>query len=170
MLRMQMAWARVVVTGALFGLAGCGLLGCDRGDHPGNIGKAAPTFVMSDGVQTVDLAKLRGKVVVLNLWATWCGPCVEELPSLLEMQHAHPDIAVVAVSTDQDDEVYRKFLRQHHVDVLTVRDADQKVNAMYGTVMIPETYIIDRQGVMRRKFVGAQDWTDKDIDSYLNKL
>ena len=59
---------------------------------------------------------------------------------------------------------------QHHVDVLTVRDADQKVNAMYGTVMIPETYIIDRQGVMRRKFVGAQDWTDKDIDSYLNKL
>jgi cytochrome c biogenesis protein CcmG/thiol:disulfide interchange protein DsbE len=144
--------------------------GCDRGDHPGNIGKAAPSFVMSDGVQTVDLAKLRGKVVVLNLWATWCAPCVEELPSLLAMQRTHPEITVVAVSTDQDDEVYRKFLKQHQVDVVTVRDADQKVNAMYGTVQIPETYIIDRQGVMRRKFIGAQDWTGPEITQYLRKL
>ncbi len=144
--------------------------GCDRGDHPGNIGKVAPAFVMSDGVQTVDLGKLRGKVVVLNLWATWCAPCVEELPSLLAMQKAHPELAVVAVSADQDDEVYRKFLKQHQVDVLTVRDADQKVNAMYGTVQIPETYIIDRQGVMRRKFIGAQDWTGGEITQYLQKL
>ncbi len=144
--------------------------GCDRGDHPGNIGKTAPAFVMSDGVQTVDLAKLRGKVVVLNLWATWCAPCVEELPSLLAMQKEHPEIAVVAVSADQDDEVYRRFLKQHQVDVLTVRDADQKVNAMYGTVQIPETYIIDRQGVMRRKFIGAQDWTGSEITQYLQKL
>jgi cytochrome c biogenesis protein CcmG/thiol:disulfide interchange protein DsbE len=148
----------------------CGAVGCDRGDHPGNIGKAAPTFVMSDGVQTVDLAKLRGKVVVLNLWATWCAPCVEELPSLLAMQKALPDLAVVAVSTDQDDQVYRKFLVRHQVNVLTVRDADQKVNAMYGTVQIPETYIIDRQGVMRRKFIGPQDWTAKEITEYLQKL
>jgi len=145
-------------------------VGCDRGDHPGSIGRSAPLFVMSDGVETVDLSRMRGKVVVLNLWATWCAPCVEELPSLLSLQQKMPGIAVVAVSTDQDDTVYRKFLVKHHVDVLTVRDADQKVNQMYGTVMIPGTYIIDRQGVIRRKFIGAQDWTAPDIADYLNKL
>ena len=146
------------------------LSGCDRGSHPEYIGKPAPVFTMSDGVQTVDLAKLRGKIVVLNLWATYCAPCVEELPSLLALQQKMPGIAVVAVSTDQDDAVYRKFLVKHHVDVLTVRDADQKVNQMYGTVLIPETYIIDRQGIIRRKFIGAQDWTQPDIVDYLNKL
>jgi cytochrome c biogenesis protein CcmG, thiol:disulfide interchange protein DsbE len=145
-------------------------MGCDRGSHPGNIDKPAPVFVMSDGVQTVDMGKLKGKVVVLNLWATWCVPCVEELPSLLALQQKLPGIDVVAVSTDQDDTVYRKFLVKHNVDVLTVRDADQKVNQMYGTVMIPETYIIDRNGVIRRKFIGAQNWTSADIVDYLNKL
>jgi cytochrome c biogenesis protein CcmG/thiol:disulfide interchange protein DsbE len=151
-------------------LGALAISGCDRGSHPGNIGKPAPQFVMSDGVQTVDLGKLRGKVVVLNLWATFCAPCVEELPSLLALQQKIPALAVVAVSTDQDDAVYRKFLVKHHVDVLTVRDSDQKVNEMYGTVLIPETYIIDRQGVLRRKFIGAQDWTGAEIVDYLNKL
>ncbi len=146
------------------------LAGCDRNQQPGNIGKPAPDFAMSDGVQTVDLARLKGKVVVLNLWATWCAPCVEELPSLLALQERMPGIEVVAVSTDQDDQVYRRFLVKHNVNVLTVRDADQRVNQMYGTVLIPETYIIDRQGILRRKFIGAQDWTGKEIVDYLNKL
>ena len=144
--------------------------GCDRGDHPGNIGKAAPQFVMSDGRETVDLSKLRGKTVVLNLWATWCVPCVKELPSLLELQKKMPSLAVVGVSTDQDDTVYRQFLARHHVDLLTVRDSDQKVNALYGTVQIPETYIIDRDGIIRRKFIGDQDWMSADIVDYLRKL
>jgi cytochrome c biogenesis protein CcmG/thiol:disulfide interchange protein DsbE len=144
--------------------------GCDRGQHPGNIGRPAPQFVMTDGLQTVDIGKLRGKIVVLNLWATWCAPCVEELPSLLALQQRMPQLAVVAVSTDQDDSVYRHFLVQHHVNVLTIRDAEMKVNQMYGTVQIPETYIIDRNGVMRRKFIGAQDWTGAEITDYLNKL
>jgi peroxiredoxin len=151
-------------------LVGLLTLGCDRGSRPENIGKPAPEFVISDGTQTVDLGKLRGKVVVLNLWATFCAPCVEELPSLLALQQKMPSLAVVAVSTDQDDALYRKFLVKHHVDVLTVRDSDQKVNEMYGTVLIPETYIIDRQGVIRRKFIGAQDWTGSEIVDYLNKL
>ena len=125
---------------------------------------------MTDGQQTVDLSKLRGKIVVLNLWATWCAPCVEELPSLLALQRKMPELAVVAVSTDQDDLVYHRFLLQHHVNLLTVRDADQRVNALYGTVQIPETYIIDRNGMMRRKFIGAQDWTNSEITEYLGKL
>ena len=159
---------RIWLAGVMLGLV-CAA-GCDRGDHPEKIGKAAPGFVISDGVQTVDTGKLRGKVVVLNLWATFCAPCVEELPSLLALQQKMPGIHVVAVSTDQDDDIYRKFLVRHHVNVLTVRDADQKVNQMYGTVLIPETYIIDQKGYIRRKFIGAQDWTSPDMMDYLAKL
>lgn len=144
--------------------------GCDRGSHPGNIDKPAPQFVMGDGTRTVDLSKLRGRVVVLNLWATWCAPCIEELPSLLALQKKMPELAIVAVSMDQDPDVYKRFLVEHHVDVLTVRDEDQKVNALYGTVQIPETYIIDKQGVLRRKFIGAQVWTSPEITSYLSRM
>jgi cytochrome c biogenesis protein CcmG, thiol:disulfide interchange protein DsbE len=144
--------------------------GCDRGDHPGRIGKAAPQFVLNDGIRTIDLSKLRGRVVVLNLWATYCAPCIEELPSLLEMQRRMPEIAVVAVSIDQDSDVYHKFLLDHHVDLLTVRDEEMRVNALYGTAQIPETYVIDRQGIVRRKFVSAQDWTSPEIMSFLAKL
>jgi cytochrome c biogenesis protein CcmG, thiol:disulfide interchange protein DsbE len=145
-------------------------VGCNRGDHPGNIGKPAPEFTVSDSVRSVTLSQLRGRVVILNLWATWCPPCIEELPSLLAMHRELPDLAIVAISEDQDDAVYRKFLAQHQIDLMTVRDPSQRVNALYGTVQIPETYVIDRQGILRRKFVSAQDWTDPEILKYLRSL
>jgi len=157
------AWASLLLAMTL-------VAGCDRGSHPGNIDKPAPQFVMGDGTRTVNLSKLRGRVVVLNLWATWCAPCIEELPSLLALQKRMPELAVVAVSMDQDPDVYKRFLAEHHVDVLTVRDEEQRVNALYGTVQIPETYIIDKQGVLRRKFIGAQDWTSSEITNYLSKM
>lgn len=144
--------------------------GCDRGDHPSHLDKAAPVFSIGDGVQTLDLAGLRGRVVVLNLWATWCATCVEELPSLLDLQHQMPELAVVGVSMDQDDAVYRRFLAQHHVNLVTVRDSEGRINALYGTALIPETYIIDRTGLLRRKFVGAQVWTSPEIVNYLKHL
>jgi cytochrome c biogenesis protein CcmG, thiol:disulfide interchange protein DsbE len=144
--------------------------GCDRGSHPGNIDKPAPQFVISDSTRTVDLSKLRGRVVVLNLWATWCAPCIEELPSLLALQKQMPDLAIVAVSMDQDPDVYQRFLIEHHVNLTTIRDESQRVNALYGTAQIPETYIIDRKGMLRRKFVSSQDWTSPEITSYLSKL
>jgi cytochrome c biogenesis protein CcmG, thiol:disulfide interchange protein DsbE len=144
--------------------------GCDRGESPSNIGRMAPQFAVSDGAASADLSKLRGQVVVLNLWATWCATCIEELPSLLELHRRIPHLAIVAVSIDQDDVVYRNFLKQHHVDLITVRDASQHVNAMYGTAQIPESYIIDRNGILRCKLVFAQHWTNPEIISYLNKM
>ena len=144
--------------------------GCDRGDHPGRIGNPAPLFTVSDGTHTADLSQLRGHVVVLNLWATWCTPCIEELPSLLEMQRQLPEVTVVAISMDEDASQYQRFLTRNHVDLLTVRDPTARVNAMYGTVQIPETYVIDRQGVLRRKFVSAQNWTSPEILDYLKRL
>ena len=144
--------------------------GCDRGDHPGNIAKPAPQFTISDGTNSADLSKLRGHIVLLNLWATNCAPCVEELPSLMALQRRMPDIDVIAVSWDEDQAAYDKFLTRHQLNLLTIRDPSQKIAALYGTHLIPETYVIDRQGVLRRKFVSAQNWTSPEIISYLKHL
>ena len=160
---MRRVWASLVLGMVL-------VAGCDRGSHPVNIAKPASQFVVSDGTRTVDLSKLRGKVVVLNLWASWCATCVEELPSLLALQRQMPDLVIVAVSIDQDADVYHRFLEKNHVNLVTVRDADQQVNALYGTAQIPETYVIDRQGNLRRKFVSAQNWTSPEIMGYLARL
>jgi cytochrome c biogenesis protein CcmG, thiol:disulfide interchange protein DsbE len=144
--------------------------GCDRGSGPSNIGKMAPQFAVTDGVASAELSKLRGKVVILNFWATWCATCVEELPSLLELHRKMPDLAIVAISIDQDDVVYRDLLTRHHVDLVTVRDASQQVNATYGTVQIPESYIIDRNGILRRKLVSSQDWNNPELISFLKTM
>ena len=154
----------------LLALCALSLTACDRGDHPARIGSPAPQFTLADGGQTVSLASLRGHTVVLNFWATWCVPCVEELPSLLVLQHRMPQITILAISQDEDPAAYRAFLLDNHVDFLTLRDPSQRVPHLYGTLKIPETYIIDRKGILRRKFVSAQDWTNPEVLDYLGKL
>jgi len=110
--------------------------------------------------------------VVLNFWATWCPPCIEEMPSLVQMQQRMKakGVTVLAVSVDADEKQYRRFLREHNVNLLSVRDADQKSNELYGTFKFPETYVIDRNGVVRRKFIGAVDWTEPEVIDFLGKL
>jgi peroxiredoxin len=146
------------------------LTACDRGDHPARIGAPAPVFTLADGAQNVTLAHLRGHTVVLNFWATWCIPCVEELPSLLVLQHRLPQLTVLAISQDEDPDAYHRFLLDNHVDFLTLRDPSARIPRLYGTIKIPETYIIDRNGVLRRKFVSAQSWTSPEVLDYLGKL
>lgn len=144
--------------------------GCDRGDHPRQVGKPAPDFSLNDGGRTLQLSSFRGKVVVLNFWATWCAPCIEEIPSLNLLQQQLPQVVVLGVSVDKSDDAYRSFLVRHRVDFTTIRDGAQHVNALYGTSLFPETYVIDRNGQIRRKFVIAQDWTSPEILDYLARL
>jgi hypothetical protein len=104
---------------------GCGLLAtaCDRGDHPTRIGvERAAVHGLGMARRRSSLAKLRGHTVVLNFWATYCIPCIEEVPSLVEMQRRMPQVTVVAISEDEDAGVYRQFLTDNHVDFVTVRD------------------------------------------------
>jgi cytochrome c biogenesis protein CcmG, thiol:disulfide interchange protein DsbE len=163
-------WRRRAGAGLWMGL-GCLLAaGCDRGSHPEQLGRVAPEFVVTDGVRQVDLAKLRGQVVVLNFWATNCAPCIAEMPSLEAMQRELPGVVVLAVSTDEDSTAYREFVVRHHISLLTVQDAAQASNALYGTFRFPETYVIDKQGMVRRKFIGAQEWTSPEIVAALKKL
>jgi len=148
------------------------LSGCYTGSRPPRIGSNAPEFTVQDSDRTVDLNQFHGQIIVLNFWATWCPPCVEEMPSLVEMQRhmKTKGVTVLAVSIDVDENAYRAFLKQHGVDLLTVRDPAQKTPALYGTHGWPETFIIDRNGMIRRKFIGAVDWTEPEITDYLSKL
>lgn len=144
--------------------------GCDRGDHPRQIGKPAPDFTINDGVRNLQLSRYRGKVVLLNFWASWCAPCVEEIPSLNQLQRQMPQIVVVGVDLDHDEEAYHRFLARHEVDFLTIRDEQQHSNALYGTFVFPETFAIDPRGQIRRKFIIVQDWTSPEILDYLAHL
>jgi len=148
------------------------LVGCYNNSRPTRIGNPAPDFVVQDGDRKVALHDFKGQVVVVNFWATWCGPCVQEMPSLVEMaQRVKPKgVTVLGVSIDVDEAAYKKFLQQHGVTFMTVRDPDQKSAALYGTTGWPETFIVDRQGVLRRKFVGPVDWNDPEIVQYLTSL
>jgi peroxiredoxin len=146
------------------------LSACDRGAHPAQLSTPAPDFTISDGSTSVRLADYRGKVVLLNFWATWCAPCIQETPSLLQLHHDRPDLAIVAVSIDEDADEYKRFVDRRHFDLITVRDPKQTVAQLFHTEMWPETYVIDRKGVIRRKFVGAEDWSDPEVRSFLKSL
>jgi peroxiredoxin len=146
------------------------VLGCNRGAHPYQLNKPAPDFTVSDGASTVHLASYRGQVVLLNFWATWCPPCVQEMPGLIELHHERPDLAILAVSIDEDPDAYFRFLARRHVDFTTVRDPGQTAAKLYHTEGWPETYIIDRQGVIRRKIVGDPDWSNPEIRTFLKSL
>ena len=145
---------------------------CYSGSHPPRVGSAAKDFSLRDSDRNVTLAQFRGQVLVLNFWATWCPPCEEELPSLMRMQDRlrARGVTVLGVSIDVDGDAYHRFLQQRGVNFMTIRDPEQKIPSLYGTSGWPETYIIDRQGVMRRKFVGAVDWTSPEVVDYLSKL
>jgi len=142
----------------------------NRGVHPQQLNRPAPDFTVSDGSTTVHLANYRGKVVLLNFWASWCAPCVEELPSLEALHHQDTNLVILAVSIDDDPTAYSRFIVQHHMDLITVRDPTQSAAELFHTDMWPETYVIDRTGIIRSKLVGPQEWTSPEMVGYLNSL
>jgi len=146
--------------------------GCYTGSRPQHVGSAAKDFTVRDSDHQVSLNQFRGQVVVLNFWATWCPPCMQELPSMMDMQNQlrSRGVVVLGVSIDVDDDAYHRFLKQRSVNFVTVRDPDQKVAGMYGTSVWPESYIIDRQGVLRRKVVGPINWGSPEVVQFLSKL
>jgi cytochrome c biogenesis protein CcmG/thiol:disulfide interchange protein DsbE len=142
-----------------------------RQGEPSLAGRTAKDFQMQIPGAS-HLADLRGKVVVLDFWASWCPPCVEEADSLNRLQQ---DIAarggvVLGISEDEDASAYGQFLQDHHVIFPTYRDPAKKAKESYGTVMIPEVYLIDRQGNIARKIVGAQDWQSPEITGSIDVL
>ena len=140
-------------------------------------GKTAEDFAFELDGKPSHLSDLRGKVVVLNFWGSWCGPCVEEMPSLDRLQRriASRNGVVLGVAADEDPAAFQKFLRDQAVTFPTYRDPATKDNRSpialsYGSSMVPETYIIDRHGRIARKIIGPQQWDSPDILAYLDAI
>ncbi len=142
-------------------------------EHTVNVGDSAPSFsVTSDSGQTISPASFGGKVLLVNFWATWCAPCVQEIPSLNLLQTRFRDkgLVVLGISVDKDEAAYKQFVSRFRLSFQTARDPEQKINGDYGSVQFPETYIINAQGKVVNKIIGEANWTDDKMVNYVQSL
>jgi peroxiredoxin len=137
-----------------------------RPPRPIGAGDAAPDFTLpAAGGGSLALHDFRHRVVVLNFWATWCPPCVEEIPSLQKFADQTRDsgVVVIGVSEDQNRGSLEKFTAQHHLSYPVAHDSSQSVAARYGTFKYPETFILGRDGRVARKIAGPVDWQNPHL-------
>ena len=138
-------------------------------------GKLAIDFKLKDlRGKTISLFSLRGKVVFLNIWATWCGPCREEMPSienLYEKLGGDRDFVILAVSQDTDGlAAVAPYMRTNGFKFDALLDPDNEVGEAYDVSGIPETFIIDRNGRIVAHHLGPYDWSNPEIRDALREL
>jgi len=123
---------------------------------------------------TLSLDQLKGKVVFLNIWATWCGPCREEMPSmetLYDELKANKDFVMLAVSQDtKGRSVVAPYIAQYGYNFTILLDPQNKVGESYDVSGVPETFIIDRKGQIVAHHMGAFDWSRPDVKDALKQL
>ena len=138
------------------------------------IGDEAPNFMLRDlAGNVISLSQLRGKVVLLNFWATWCGPCRVEMPAMEQLYRTLPrrEFEILAVSTDsQGAAVTRPFQKQMGFTFPILHDSEYQVGLAYGARTIPITFMLDRQGVVRQKIFGARDWDSPEARDLIHAL
>ncbi len=135
--------------------------------EPLTVGKVAPDFDLPDLEDTyVRLSDFRGKVVFLNFWATWCKPCREEMPSMevLYRNFKQDGLVVLAVSIDRvtTKQEIPPFVKSLNLTFPVLIDSWGQTDKRYKLMGVPETYIIDQQGILREKVIGPRDWTRLD--------
>jgi peroxiredoxin len=140
------------------------------------LGQAEPAAAFAvatpDG-GTLRLADVRGKVVFLNFWATWCEPCLEEMPAMERLSRAYRDrgLVVLALSADREGaSVVKPFLKRHGLTFPVGLDPDQSVARLYRVWALPSTFIVDRAGTGLFRAHGARDWDGKDALSLFDSL
>jgi cytochrome c biogenesis protein CcmG, thiol:disulfide interchange protein DsbE len=143
-----------------------------RQGEPSVAGRHAAEFTVEANGRQVHLADFKGKVVVLDFWASWCPPCVEEAASLnaLQQRISSQGGTVLGLSWDDDPAAYQKFLTEHGVNFPTYTDSGKKIGTNYGTSIIPEVYLITKDGRIARKIVGPQDWTSPELTAAIDTL
>lgn len=142
-----------------------------RQGEPSIAGKEAEDFAVNVGGKQARLSDFRGRLVVLNFWASYCESCVEEIPDLGRLQERIRSRGgvVLGVSVDENCGSYEDFLRKHPVAFQTVCEPTAKrVSLDCGTLIIPETYVIDRKGRIDRKIIGPQQWDSAEMMAYFN--
>ncbi len=135
-----------------------------------DVGQTAPDFkVVTESGKTITSKSFGGKLLVLNFWATWCPPCVQETPSLNEMsrQLGPQGVVVVGVSVDRNEDSYKAFLQRMKIGFETSRDPKSLISASFGTYKFPETYIITPDGKVVDKIIADRDWTSPEVMSSL---
>ena len=133
----------------------------------------APDFTAKDlNGKTVSLSAFKGKVVLLNFWATWCPPCRAEMPSLNKLYNMLKPrgLEVVAVSTDRSISDIKDFIESHRVGFPVLFDSERSASKLYRVFSMPTTFLIDRKGIIVEKFYGEYDWTEPETKGKIEKL
>ena len=137
-------------------------------------GEPAPNFQLRDMEgRIVSLSDLRGKVVLLNFWATWCGPCRVEMPAMERLYRTYDrkDFEILAVSTDaQGVAVTRPFQQENRLTFPILHDADFRVGLSYGARTLPMTFMVDPQGIVRQDIFDARDWEAPEAHQLIEML
>jgi cytochrome c biogenesis protein CcmG/thiol:disulfide interchange protein DsbE len=145
-----------------------------RQGEPSLRGRPARDFQLTLDGKPARLSDLRGKVVVLNFWASWCQPCVDEAPSLNDLQQRIAPLGGVVLGVNagvnDSESAYDNFLKAQNIYFPAYFDSSKQIALSYGTSMYPETYVIDRKGRIDRKIIGPQDWTGPTMMAYLNSV
>ena len=137
-------------------------------------GLLAPDF-MAKNLRggTASLSQYRGKVVLINFWATWCGPCKLEMPSMqaLYRSYSRGDFEILAVSIDTGGELpVRLFVKDFGFSFPVLMDSQFEVNDRYQVRVVPTSILVDRKGVVAQRFLGAKDWNDQESRGVIEKL
>src|ERR1700709_2751125 len=154
-------------------IAFVGVLYLSLHDNIVKAGDRAPDFsIKAENGKTISARDFGGKLLLLNFWATWCQPCVQEVPSLdmLQRQLGPKGLVVLGVSVDKDQKAYREFLDRFHVSYLTALDPGQAINTKYGTVQFPESYLIGQNGKVVEKIVGEANWASEQMVRHVQSL
>jgi peroxiredoxin len=142
--------------------------------QPPVVGKTAPDFVLKDlSGREIRLSDLRGKVVLVNFWATWCPPCRNEIPSMQKLNEmmAGKPFKMLAISVDNGGkEVVEDYFRKSGNVLPVLLDSQQKISKMYGTTGVPETFIVDRNGTIIDKVIGPLEWDSPRVVQELDKI
>jgi len=113
------------------------------------------------------LSSYRGKLVLLNFWATWCPPCREEMPSMQRLYDTYKDsgLEIIAVDLQENNSIVNSFLDEYNIDFTVLLDKTGEVGSMYGAANIPTTYLIDRDGKIFAQVVGSREWDSEEMMS-----
>lgn len=148
------------------------LAACDRKAVTVEVGAPIPPYqTVNLNGDSVSVSALKGRVVVLNVWATWCAPCREEIPYLETLYNTHRDegLTIVGVSVDSrgEDNTIREFMKDFNMTYDIWRDPDERIQAAYLALGVPASYLIDREGILRWKHLGTLRATDTSFTSAL---
>ena len=118
------------------------------------------------------LSSFKGKVVFLNFWATWCGPCRQEMPSMerLYQRLKGKGLEIVAVNLQEDERSVRKFVNEYKLSFPVLLDKTGRVGSMYGARSIPTTYIVDRKGYVVAGTIGTREWDTEEYVRFFERL